>query len=140
MKLKSEFCWTAGASGTIAAVRSVVSCHSQCFYGIIIPQNGGRQNVQVRKIVDFSNFKRLYLRSETVSDEKSQGKNENFGALRAPAQTGRRKKQEEKFFDFRIVGPKPPKGCFSSQTVFKTRARRKFLGVFTEKQSKKCAG
>ena len=77
--------------------------------------------MQVRKIPDFSDFKRLYLLSETVSDEKSQGKNENFGALRAPTQTGRREKQEEKFFDFRIVGPKPPKGCFSRQTAFKTR-------------------
>jgi len=91
------------------------------FFLRYIPQNGGRQNVQVRKIVDFSNFKRLYLRSETVSDEKSQGKNENFGALRAPAHTGWRKKQEEKFFDFRIVGPKPPEGCFSHKILFKTR-------------------
>ena len=99
------------------------------FFLRYIPQNGGRQNVQVRKIVDFSNFKRLYLRSETVSDEKSQGKNENFGALRAPAQTGRRKKQEEKFFDFRIVGPKPPEGCFSHQIASKARRaeRAKFL-------------
>ena len=91
------------------------------FFLRYIPQNGGRQNVQVRKIPDFSDFKRLYLLWETVSDEKSQGKNENFGALRAPTQTGRRKKQEEKFFDFRIVGPKPPKGCFSRQIAFKTR-------------------
>ena len=50
--------------------------------------------------------KHFYLRSETVSEEKSQGKNENFGALRAATRTGGEKKQEEKFFDFRIVGPK----------------------------------
>ena len=113
------------------------------FFLRYIPQNGGRQNVQVRKILDFSNFKCLYLRSETVSDEKSQGKNENFGALRAPAQTGRRKKQEEKFFDFRIVGPKPPEGCFSHQIASKARRaeRAKNFGVFfPKKQSQKCTG
>ena len=88
--------------------------------------------MQVRKIPDFSDFKRLYLLWETVSDEKSQGKNENFGALRAPTQTGRRKKQEEKFFVFRIVGPKAAEGCFSLNLLQnKARgARGKFLGCF----------
>ena len=84
---------------------------------------GGRQNVQVRKIPDFSNFKRLYLLWETVPDEKSQGKNEKFGALRAPTQTRRRKKQEENFFDFRIVGPKPQKGVFRNKRRSKEGAR-----------------
>ena len=93
----------------------------QCFFLRYIPQNGGRQNVQVRKIPDFSDFKRLYLLWETVSDEKSQGKNENFGALRAPTQTGRREKQEEKFFDFRIVGPKAAEGCFFAKFGSKSR-------------------
>ena len=41
------------------------------------------------------------LRSETVPEEKSQGKNKNFGALRAATRRGEEEKQEEKFFDSR---------------------------------------
>ena len=108
-----------------------------------IPQNGGRQNVQVRKIVDFSNFKRLYLRFETVSGEKSQRKNENFGALRAPAQTGRMKIKRI-FFIFVSSDRSPQNGVFRvKQLSFQNKARGargKFLGVFIEKQSPKCAG
>ena len=102
------------------------------FFLRYIPQNGGRQNVQVRKIVDFSNFKRLYLRSETVSDEKSQGKNENFGALRAPAQTGRRKNKRKSFLIFVSSDQKPQKGAFRPNLRRKQGARsaREILRCF----------
>ena len=45
-----------------------------------------------------TSFKGLYLRSETVSEEKSQGKNENFGALRAPTQDRGEEKTGGKVF------------------------------------------
>ena len=63
----------------------------------------------------------FYLRSETVSEEKTQDKNDFFGALRSATTAGRRKKQEEKFFDSRIVGPKAAERCFSSKLEVKTR-------------------
>ena len=68
--------------------------------------------MRFRNSEQISIFKRFYLRSETVSEEKSQGKNDFFGALRAATTAGRRKKQEEEFFDSRIVGPKAAEGCF----------------------------
>ena len=61
-------------------------------------------------------FKRFYLRSETVSEEKSQGKNENFAALRAATEKREEKKRKEKDFGSRIVGAKATLGCFF--TVF----------------------
>ena len=73
------------------------------FFLRYIPQNGGRQNVQVRKMSDFSDFKRLYLLSETVSEEKSQGKNENFSAAN---------KEEEKTRVSVSSDRSPQKGVF----------------------------
>ena len=72
--------------------------------------------MRFRNSEEISNFKRFYLRSETVSEEKSQGKNDFFGALRAATTAGRRKKQEAKFFDSRIVGPKAAEMRF--QVIF----------------------
>ena len=59
-------------------------------------------------------------------------KNENFGALRAPTREGERKKQEEKFFDSRIVGPKAAEQCFFSKLLLKQGARsaRKIFRLF----------
>ena len=76
------------------------------FFFAVYSVNWGSPNGHFEKTRKFSTFKCFYLRSESVSEEKSQGKNENFGALRAATRTGGEKKQEEKFFDFRIVGPK----------------------------------
>ena len=89
--------------------------------------------MRFRNSEEISIFKRFYLRSETVSEEKSQGKNDFFGALRAATTAGRRKKQEEKFFDSRIVGPKAAERCFSSKVEVKTRRAERaqnFWGVF----------
>ena len=68
-------------------------------------------------------FKRFYLRSETVSEEKSQGKNENFAALRAATEKREEKKRKEKNFGSRIVGAKATLGCFSSNLLTKQGAR-----------------
>ena len=50
-------------------------------------------------------------------EEKVQGKNENFGALRALDATAEEEKTRGKFFDYRSVGPGAPQGCFSPKNV-----------------------
>ena len=87
------------------------------FFSAYIGDFGGRQNVHFGNSEKFSNLKRFYLCSETVSGEKSQGKNHFFGALRAATRAGRKEKQEEKFFDSHIVGPKAAERCFSSKLM-----------------------
>ena len=51
----------------------------------------------------------------------------------------RRKKQEEKFFVFRIVGPKAAEGCFSLKLPSKQGARsaREIFGLFLLKKCSK---
>ena len=122
------------------------------FFWAYTRQIGGSKSVHFWNSEKFWIFKWFYLRSETVSEEKSQGKNDVFGALRAATTAGRREKQEEKFFDSRIVGPKAAERCFSSKIEVKTRRaeRAQNFWVFfmrakracyqrVEKRFKKCA-
>ena len=61
----------------------------------------------------FQIFKRFYLRSETVSEEKSQGKNDFFGALRAATTAGRRENKRKSFLILVSSDRKPQKGVLS---------------------------
>ena len=122
------------------------------FFWAYIRHRGGCKSVRFRNSEEISNFKRFYLRSETVSEEKSQGKNDFFGALRAATTAGRRKNKRKSFLILVSSDRKPQKGVFLAKLRYKQGARsaRKIFGVFfmrakracyqrVEKRFKKCA-
>ena len=90
----------------------------------------------------FRTFKRFYLRSETVSEEKSQGKNENFAALRAATEKREEKKKKGKEFWFSYRRSESYLRVFSLKFAYKTRRaeRAKFFGVFFSCERSEHAG
>ena len=85
-----------------------------------------------RKSTIFQNFQTLLTSSWERFRRKIPGKKRKNSA-RCARQQGqeRRKKQEEKFFDSRIVGPKAAEQCFFTKFASKTRRaeRAEIFGI-----------
>ena len=114
------------------------ACRNQCFFfrriqGFFTSPNGHFENSP-----KFSTFKRFYLRSETVSEEKSQGKNENFGALRAATRAGGEKKTGGKVFWFSYRRTESRIRVFFDGFAWKPRRAEHFQTVFVRAKRACC--